>query len=783
MKLDLAITGVGLMTAVGLDAAVCLHETRCGISRLTEQPIPDRAAQFISGARVMTWTAPLRERRLEILAARTATNAWHQALHGAEPATLGRVLLLVGRAESPRPGFAFPRDHEALDRWAASLGWAGVVGAELVQAGGASAQLALERAAASIGSGGADTCLIGAADSQLQLRVTRWLEDANRLKCSYLSDGLIPGEGVAFLVVEDPARARMRGALPLARVASVAHAREAATVDSRLPNTARGLTDAVRHALSDASVPARSLAAVWCDLNGESYRAREWAFTEIRVEIPGTTVLMHPADCHGDLGTASDAVLLGLATLAQAARVHGAGPLLVFSGSDGETRAATVVLASEPDPPANGVERASESVPRLYELAPEVTPLGPDDVDWRDSSDPPRAYLEWTSRQEHLEALSMLHSQRLSLLGDPEIEWPRLERTERRMLAHLDAVVAGGAESVRAVASGVLVGEEGLAFAGALALASIPHPSARGVLAAVAEAAAPPVLAGIGAALTHAAAPWIRELLATWLAHPRAELRQLALDAGSHRRELDPDAAEATLLDPDPELRAAAAEAMRRLRHAPAIAQLVSLARDEDDRVRAAALLALVCLDARRGAEICRERIAAGIDDAALQRLALCGDRADLHLFAELRLRAPEHGAVVRALGIHGAPEAVPLLLEALETGTEPVREAAMESLELLSGLRVEDRGPAAPWAAWWRAWRGALAGAARLRRGRALDLGVCLEELGDPGSPWAWRRRASWELAILGAQEASFEPDAFVARQREALGRLEREWRSSGRS
>ena len=81
-------------------------------------------------------------------------------------------------------------------------------------------------------------------------------------------------------------------------------------------------------------------------MNGESHWAREWgvAFLRSRDAFVESHAMNHPADCFGDAGAASGALLAGLASL-DASR----GPALVYASSDYGARACVSIL------PAGGI--------------------------------------------------------------------------------------------------------------------------------------------------------------------------------------------------------------------------------------------------------------------------------------------------------------------------------------------------------------------------------------------------------------------------------------------
>ena len=86
--------------------------------------------------------------------------------------------------------------------------------------------------------------------------------------------------------------------------------------------------------------------AVYGDLNGESYRAREWGLASTRLAFPDTSELIHPADCLGDVGPRWEPCFLGFAAMSLADASPAAPPVLVLAGSETGERAAVVLGAS-----------------------------------------------------------------------------------------------------------------------------------------------------------------------------------------------------------------------------------------------------------------------------------------------------------------------------------------------------------------------------------------------------------------------------------------------------
>lgn len=797
MKTSLAITGVGMLSPIGLNALACMNEVRSAASNLTLQRIPDRARAWIVGGAVPTWTSTQRGRRLQTLAERALRSAWRQACL---PASLDAVptAMILGAPEAMRPGYRFPADGFDAGAWAAQLG-VRTNYVEVMAVGACSAHGALHRAAQLLSEGRAAACAIVVADSQLQIRITRWHEDNFRLKCSYLNDGLMPAEAACCLVVENEQAALSRGARILARIAAVAAARESATILSAEPNAASGLTAVVRAALRDAGVDRRAIGMVWSDLNGEGYRAREWALTEIRLAFETHTVLMHPADCHGDLGAATDANLIGLAALCHGTNWSERKPLLVISGSDQGLRAACVIEAAREQP---SIPSVSSGLPRIYATDYQVR-SGFDAVQpAAQSEDPPRTLFEWQVRVGHKEDLSALCYQRQSVLVDASIPWRRLREPEQRMLNHADAIVAGGALSVAEAVSGLTSDEEGLCFGAALVVGGFPGAANLDLVERALAGASDARLKGIEQGLRHVPEhETLFQRIDSWMRHADPRIGALALRLAADRRRASGSQVLAALRHPAGALKAAGAAAAWRLGLTESVPELRAMLEHEDPGLRAEALRALMVLMPDATAQYCRMLAGSGADHV-LDSLATLGNTADAELIAERTQEAGRTAGACRALGVLGDPRTVPVLLRTLQSSDLEHRLAAAQALELISGLRPRERAsieepvePGAgepevrtreiervatsyePWAKWWDGLRADIDPRTRLRRGKAFSPGLCVDELDDPRAALAARQRAYFELLVFARVAIPFEPDWFVARQEKAIGRW-RQWR-----
>src|SRR5262249_30167051 len=139
-----------------------------------------------------------------------------------------------------------------------------------------------------------------------------WLADINRLKTDHTVNGIIPGEGAAFVVLENRKAAMARGSSLLARLDGVATAMESHGIYAGMPCRGDGLTKTLQTTL--AAVPRHGIdtSVVVCDLNGERYRALEWGLTLGRAlgTVRRSPAVWHPAGSIGDAGAAAGAINL-----------------------------------------------------------------------------------------------------------------------------------------------------------------------------------------------------------------------------------------------------------------------------------------------------------------------------------------------------------------------------------------------------------------------------------------------------------------------------------------
>jgi 3-oxoacyl-[acyl-carrier-protein] synthase-1 len=207
--------------------------------------------------------------------------------------------------------------------------------------GRAAALLALQEALKAITDDPARQIVVGGVDSYLDLALLARLSEERRILGPNAMDGFLPGEGAAFIV--------LRG-MPAGADASSVAVCGAATVDDAAhryatePALGEGLSDAIEAMRREYGDPRQPIATIFAGMNGESFDAKLWGVAQVRhstVFAPAPSV-EHPADCIGDTGAASGAILASLAAhvLSKSQRP---GPALVWAASDRETRACALL--------------------------------------------------------------------------------------------------------------------------------------------------------------------------------------------------------------------------------------------------------------------------------------------------------------------------------------------------------------------------------------------------------------------------------------------------------
>jgi 3-oxoacyl-[acyl-carrier-protein] synthase I len=306
------VTAIGMTTPVGLTAAQSCAAVRAGISALTElEYFIVMKDEFPQGPMLGCAVRPVTDGYVGLGRWTRLATAAMTDLVDAAPLSAGDLAaagLYLALPPLGRRGVD-PRIAERLGLRIAQ--WMDVPGLErrtrVFAEGHAAGALAIQSAVADVTGGAVPLAIVCGVDSLVEPASLRFFLEKKRLKTDDHVDGFVPGEAAACLLIEPKGRAVSRGARPLASVEAASVAVEPVTIWASDPSAATGLSDAARGALEQLADRGQSTRLVVCDLNGETYRAKEFGTAAARVlsAVPNPFAVWHAADCIGDTGAAA----------------------------------------------------------------------------------------------------------------------------------------------------------------------------------------------------------------------------------------------------------------------------------------------------------------------------------------------------------------------------------------------------------------------------------------------------------------------------------------------
>ena len=341
-----AVVGVGARTAIGLTAASTAAALRAGIAGFGDHPFMiDTAGKKMIVAAVPDLSLDVTgaERLSEL-----ATSAAAEAI-----ATLARTSgaktalpIFVGLPPK-RPGRLENTTQAVLTRIRTELAkQCRVAKVEAIETGHAAGTMALQAAWEVVRSGAAEFALAGGVDSYLEPETLEWLESNDQLHSSGEENnpyGLIPGEASGFVLLASSAKAEQYRVPATVELLAIATTRETKLIKTDSVCTGEGLI-ALFRALA-GQPPTIQADHLYCDLNGEPYRADEFGFATIRAGklFRDPSAFAAPADCWGDVGAASGPLFL-LAAEAAIRKGYTSGPVLAgFTSSESGERCGFLV--------------------------------------------------------------------------------------------------------------------------------------------------------------------------------------------------------------------------------------------------------------------------------------------------------------------------------------------------------------------------------------------------------------------------------------------------------
>jgi hypothetical protein len=404
-----------------------------------------------------------------------------------------------------------------------------------------------------------------------------------------------------------------------------------------------------------------------------------------------------------------------------------------------------------------------------------------------------------------LEELANLGNMRRPL----ELEPWAAPRTEARLLARIDAIVACGDEVLPPLVKLLEdrpVPDPELTWALVFLFGSLAGDDAADQVVRLVRSAdldAPDMLAFVADALALAPSPALDRPLTGWLElRGQPGLRAAALIALSRRRRLSFEQARRCVFDADRRVVAAAVEALGTSTGPIDVRELDQLTGAPDEEIARLAIASALLLRSGVGLERALSLTGSGRGDlsGAALFVAIAGAEDAWEPLAAFMRGAPSPIAV-EALGWFGALLAIDPLLETLRTGAPACKAAAAAALHRITGAGLSDDNPDPPrppdgpqpfaptfvaparvaelstdaevWSSWWQRHQHNAEPHRRYRFGHLWSPEDDLWELGDDLSASGDRALAHLELVARAGVDSTLDLRDFVSRQRQAISEL----------
>ncbi|MBS1983298.1 MAG: hypothetical protein JST16_03925, partial [Bdellovibrionales bacterium] len=279
-------------------------------TNFVETRFMDQGGEWIIGCQVPLaepWRGPAKLVQLVVPAIR-------ECLASVKNMQVNKIPLLLCLAERSRPGRLEGLDQTLLSEIEAALGVRFHARSGTVEQGKVAGLIAMKEARRLFAEEGIRHCLIAGVDTFLVAATLSSYEEKGRLRTSKNSDGFIPGEAGAAVLV-GLGNSNVDSSLTCL---GMGLGQEPATIDADEPLRADGLVVAIGSALSEAGRTMGDVDYRITDLSGEQYGFKEASLALSRTlrQRKERFDIWHPADCIGEVGAAIVPCMLGVAAAA-----------------------------------------------------------------------------------------------------------------------------------------------------------------------------------------------------------------------------------------------------------------------------------------------------------------------------------------------------------------------------------------------------------------------------------------------------------------------------------
>jgi 3-oxoacyl-[acyl-carrier-protein] synthase-1 len=188
-----------------------------------------------------------------------------------------------------------------------------------------------------------DRCIIGGIDCCIEPRFLIAAAAKGVLKTSANPIGFVPGEAAGFFLLEKFEEAQSRGIKIASLLGSTATGEDKSSRFSDDPPRGMALAQTIDRVMSEFPHPIQAVGLIIADLNGDNYRAMDWGYTLVRLQNKyrlGDLPSWLPAAAFGETGAATGAISICIGTRALQRRYAPDGGILIWLSSDNGSKAA-----------------------------------------------------------------------------------------------------------------------------------------------------------------------------------------------------------------------------------------------------------------------------------------------------------------------------------------------------------------------------------------------------------------------------------------------------------
>jgi 3-oxoacyl-[acyl-carrier-protein] synthase I len=328
----LSILGTGMVCSVGLSAPAACAAIRAGLTNPTESRFLDEQGEWI-----VVHSVPL-EHPWNIKLAQMAAAAVAESMAPLSPQQRQATPVLLCLSERFDAALQAGLEVDIPAAIAAELGCALAPQSAVVARGRVGVGYALNHARQLIYEAGVPAVVIAATDSLLTGPTLSGYVRARRLLTAENSNGFIPGEAAAAVLVGagDGGQVVCNG---------IGMAVEPAPIGSESPLRADGLVAAIRAALTEAGYQMHDMDLRVADISGEQYYFKEATLAVARLlrARKAQFDLWHPAQSVGETGAAAGLIALVVADTALRKSYAPGSKILTHISADNGDRVAAVL--------------------------------------------------------------------------------------------------------------------------------------------------------------------------------------------------------------------------------------------------------------------------------------------------------------------------------------------------------------------------------------------------------------------------------------------------------